>query len=124
MGNYILGVPVGQTSTRMSMVDRPSGFAGFRWRFIPFGTAALPFQSLTLIIDAHYQLICLQECRMCPVIPALLKIYGASTALHIFKSSCTFPFLPLYYFYAEFQNWITTVSIIFSQRAKKDAKDT
>ncbi|QHX43298.1 hypothetical protein GWP43_07380 [Treponema vincentii] len=74
MGNYILGVPVGQTSTRMSMVDRPSGFAGFRWRFIPFGTAALPFQSLTLIIDAHYQLICLQECRMCPVIPALLKI--------------------------------------------------
>ena len=61
---------------------------------------------------------------MCPVIPALLKIYGASTALHIFKSSCTFPFLPLYYFYAEFQNWITTVSIIFSQRAKKDAKDT
>ena len=42
------------------MFDRPSGFAGFRWRSIPFGTAALPLQSLTLIIDAHYQLICLQ----------------------------------------------------------------
>ena len=37
---------------------------------------------------------------------------------------CAFPFLLLYYFYAEFQNRITTVSIIFSQRAKKDAKDT
>ena len=56
------------------MFDRPSGFAGFRWRSIPFGTAALPLQSLTLIIDAHYQLICLQQCRMYLVIPALLKI--------------------------------------------------
>jgi len=35
MGKYILGVSVGQTSTQMSMFDRPSGFAGFRWRFIP-----------------------------------------------------------------------------------------
>ena len=58
LSNYILGVPVGQTSTEVSMFDRPSGFAGFRWRSIPFGTAALPLQSLTLIIDAHYQVIC------------------------------------------------------------------
>ena len=60
MSKYILGVSVDQTSTQMSMFDRPSGFAGFRWRFIPFGTAALPFQSLTLIIYAYYQLSCSQ----------------------------------------------------------------
>ena len=35
---------------------------------------------------------------------------------------CAFPFLLLYYFYAEFQNRITTVSIIFSQRTKKMRK--
>ncbi len=87
---------------------------------------------------------------MCPVIPALLKIVipgiqgackkqpetcflhvedcfllsNAVDGMHIFKSPCISQYLLLYYFYAEFQNWITTVSIIFSQRAKKDAKDT
>ena len=49
---------------------------------------------------------------------------NAVDGMHIFKRPCTFPFLPLYYFYAEFQDRITTVSIIFSQRAKKDAKGT
>ena len=37
--------------------------------------------------------------------------------MHIFKRPCTFPFLPLYYFYAEFQDRITTVSIIFPKSA-------
>ena len=49
---------------------------------------------------------------------------NAVDGMHIFKRPCIFRYLPLYYFYAEFQNWIPTVSIIFSQRAKKDAKDT
>ena len=35
---------------------------------------------------------------------------------------CILPSLLLYYFYAEFQNRITTVSIIFSQRTKKMRK--
>ena len=34
---------------------------------------------------------------------------NAVDGMHIFKRPCTFPFLPLYYFYAEFQNRITTV---------------
>jgi len=34
---------------------------------------------------------------------------NAVDGMHIFKRPCAFPFLPLYYFYAEFQNRITTV---------------
>ena len=49
---------------------------------------------------------------------------NAVDGMHIFKRPCIFRYLPLYYFYAEFQNRIITVSIIFSQRTKKDAKGT